>query len=192
MAERFVRNGTWFVPTLMVERLPSELGRGWREDPYARFLHPDERRYFERAEGIYARDVGDPAERAPHSRWVREVTRTMHRAGVRMLAGTDAGETGIFWGIGLHQELELLVSAGMTEAEALRAATLGPAEFLEANESLGTVEVGKVADLVLLEANPLEDITNTLQIAAVVTRGRLFTRNALDELLAGAERAVQE
>ncbi|MGI9037470.1 MAG: amidohydrolase family protein [Gemmatimonadota bacterium] len=92
LAERFVQNRTWVVPTLMIARLPSELGRGWREDPYARFLPPDERRYFEWAEETYARDPGDPPARAPYSRWVREVTGTMHRAGVRMLAGSDAGE----------------------------------------------------------------------------------------------------
>jgi ketosteroid isomerase-like protein len=190
LAERFVQNGTWRVPTLMTGRLPSELGRGWREDPYARFLPPEERRYFEWAEETYARDLGDAEEQAPVSRWVREVTRAMHRAGVRMLAGSDAGETGIFWGISLHQELELLVSAGLTAADALRAATLGAAEFLEATDSLGTVEVGKLADLVLLDANPLDDISNTQRIAAVVLGGRYLDRAALDELLERAERAA--
>lgn len=142
LAERLVRNGTWVVPTLMIARLPSELGKGWREDPYARFLTPGERRYFEQAEEMYTRDLGDAEQLAPYSRWVREITRTMRRAGVPMLAGSDAGETGVFWGVGLHQELQLLVSAGSTEAEALRAATLGPAELLEATDSLGTVEEG--------------------------------------------------
>jgi imidazolonepropionase-like amidohydrolase len=103
-----------------------------------------------------------------------------------MLAGSDAGETGIFWGIGLHQELELLVSAGLTEGEALRAATLGPAEFLAGTDSLGTVEAGKIADLVLLDANPLQDISNTQRISAVVLNGRYFDRNVLDAMLAAS------
>ncbi|HUE96864.1 MAG TPA: alpha/beta fold hydrolase, partial [Longimicrobiaceae bacterium] len=191
LAERFVRNKTWVVPNLMTARLPSELGRGWREDSYARFLTPGERRWFESAAEVYARDLGGAEEQAPVSRWAREVTRAMHRAGVSMLAGSDAGAWGIFWGIGLHQELELLVDAGLTEAEALRTATLGPAEFLAATDSIGTVEPGKVADLVLLEANPLEDIRNTQRIAAVVLRGRYLDREALDGLLAVAERAAQ-
>ncbi len=190
LAARFARNGTWVGPTLMVQRLPSELGAGWREDPYARFLIPAERRWFEWAEETYARDLGDAEEQVPVSRWLRQVTRAMHGAGVPILAGTDAGETGVFWGVSLHQELELLVSAGLTEAEALRAATLGPAEFLEATDSLGTVESGKVADLVLLEANPLEDISNTQRIAAVVFRGRHLDRIDLDALLEEAAAAA--
>lgn len=84
------------------------------------------------------------------------------------------------------------MAAGLTEAEALRAATLGPAQYLGATDSLGTVEAGKAADLVLLDANPLEDIANTQRIRAVVTRGRLFDRAALDALLAEVERAAQE
>lgn len=187
LASRLAGNGTWFVPTLMTSRLPDELGTGWRESPYARFLPPDERAFFEEAEEAYASDLGDPEEQAPISRWVREVTGDMHRAGVPMLAGSDAGVPGIFWGISLHQELELLVSAGFTPAEALRTATLGPAEFLEATDSLGTVETGKLADLVLLDGNPLEDISNTQGIAAVVLRGRYLDRHALDTLLGDAE-----
>jgi hypothetical protein len=190
LAERFVRNGTWLVPNLMVARLPSELGRGWREDPYVKFLPPDERQYFEWAEETHSRDLGTPAERAPISRWVRGAVRAMHRADVRMLAGSDAGTPGVYWGIGLHQELELLVSAGLTEAEALRAATLAPAEYLGAADSLGTVEPGQVADLVLLDADPLADITNTQRISGVVLRGRYLDREALDGLLATAERAA--
>jgi hypothetical protein len=190
LADRFARNGTWVVPTLMLARLPSELERGWREDPYARFLAPQERRYIERGEELRARELGEAEQLAPVDRWIREVTRAMHRVGVPMLAGPDAGVSGIFWGIGLHRELELLVSAGLTEPEALRAATLGPAEFLEATDSLGTVEPGKVADLVLLEANPLEDISNTQRIAAVVLNGGYFDRNALDAMLAYAEQAA--
>jgi imidazolonepropionase-like amidohydrolase len=190
LAERFVRNRTWLVPNLMTARLPGEPRSGWREDPYARFLIPEERRYFERAEEIYARDLGDAEEQAPVSRWAREATGAMHRTGVPMLAGSDAGAWGIFWGIGLHQELELLVSAGFTEAEALRAATLGPAEFLEATDSLGTVKAGQVADLVLLEANPLEDISNTQRISVVVLGGHYLDREALDALLAAAEEAA--
>ena len=191
LASRFLRNGTWFVPTLMTSRLPSELGAGWREDPYARFLPPDERQYFEMAEVAVTSDLGTAEERAPVHRWVREVTGDMHRAGVPLLAGSDPGTPGVFWGIGLHQELELLVSAGLTAADALRAATLGPAQFLETTDSLGTVEAGKLADLVLLNANPLADISNARQIEAVVLRGRYLDREALDALLTGAERAAQ-
>jgi imidazolonepropionase-like amidohydrolase len=93
---------------------------------------------------------------------------------------------------GLHGELELLVAIGLTEAEALRTATLEPARYLEAVDTQGTVEVGKVGDLVLLDANPLEDISNTQKIRAVVANGRYFDRPALDELLADVEKAANE
>jgi hypothetical protein len=98
----------------------------------------------------------------------------MRSAGVRILAGTDAGQGDIRPGETLHQELELLVAAGLTPAEALRDATLEPARYLDATDSLGTVEPGKIADLVLLDANPLADIRNTRKIAAVISAGKFL------------------
>lgn len=95
-------------------------------------------------------------------------------------------------GFPLHDELAIFVEAGLTPLEALRTATLNPARYLEATDSLGTVEAGKLADLVLLEANPLEDIANTQRIRAVVLNGRLLDRDALDALLTVAERAACE
>ena len=82
-------------------------------------------------------------------------------------------------------QLELLVKAGLTPMEALQAATSAPAEFLGKRKEWGTIEAGKYADLVLLDGNPLEDIRNTRKIRAVVVRGELFERAALDQLLAG-------
>jgi len=90
-----------------------------------------------------------------------------------LLAGTDLGTTGIVPGASLHDELSLLVSAGYTPAEALRAATLNPARFLGLADSLGTVEPDKLADLVLLERDPLVDIRNTRSIAVVIQGGTI-------------------
>jgi len=102
------------------------------------------------------------------------VTREMHAAGAPLLAGTDAGgSANVEPGESLHRELELLVEAGLTPMEALQAATRNAAEFL-GRKDIGTVEKGKLADVVLLEGNPLEDIRNTRRIAAVVVRGRLI------------------
>ena len=131
-----------------------------------------------------------PLRRAPISQKIREVLDLMNRAGVKILAGTDAGDVGVFWGISLHQELELLVDAGLSEAEALRAATLGPAEFFQTTDILGTIEKGKKADLVLLDANPLQEISNTQKIMGVVLNGRYLDRQALDEMLIKAEKAA--
>ena len=116
-----------------------------------------------------------------------ELVRLLHQEGVRFLAGTDLANPYIFPGFSLHDELASLVAAGFTPAEALRAATLDPARYLEATDSLGTVAPGKLADLVLLSANPLEDIRNTTKIEAVVAAGRLYDSTALAKLLADAK-----
>lgn len=189
LAQRFVRNGTRVVPTLMTGPLPGEPGADWRQNPYARFLTSEEWEYWAWEDSLVSRDLGDARSEAPVRLWERGVTYAMHEAGVEILAGSDAGAN-VYWGDGLHGELELLVGSGLTPAEALRSATAGPADFLAASDSLGMIEVGKVADLVLLSANPLEDIRNTRSIDAVIIRGRVFDREALDELLEGAEAAA--
>jgi len=100
--------------------------------------------------------------------------RTHH---IRFLTGTDLGTTGIVPGESLHDELALLVDAGYTAAEVLRAATLSPADFLGLTDSLGTIERGKIPDMVLLEADPLVDIANARRIAFVFQRGRVVSRS---------------
>lgn len=115
-----------------------------------------------------------------------EVVRLHDEAGVTLLAGTDVGVPLQVPGISLHEELVRLVEAGLTPLRALQTATLNPARMLGLADSLGTVEAGKLADLVLLDADPLEDIRNTQQIRAVVANGRLFRRADLDRLLAEA------
>jgi hypothetical protein len=111
------------------------------------------------------------------------------KKGVRIIAGTQLEEF-MTPGMTLHDELYWLVSGGLTPAEALRTATINPALFLNKQKELGTVEVGKLADLVLLDANPLDDISNTRKINAVVANGRLLTRKDLDELLKQSKEQV--
>jgi len=110
----------------------------------------------------------------------------MHHAGVQFLAGTDTPPgVYVFPGFSLHEELQRFVAAGFTPMEALQTATLNPARFLGIEDRLGTIEKGKLADLVLLDANPLEDIRNTQKIAGVVVDGRYLSRADLDKMLAG-------
>jgi len=115
-----------------------------------------------------------------------ELVGTLHRGGVDFLAGTDLVRPYIFAGFSLHDELELFVQAGFTPGEALKTATCNPAKFLSMLNRLGTVEKGKLADLVLLDANPVEDIQNTQKIRAVIVNGNYLDRTALDKLLSHA------
>jgi imidazolonepropionase-like amidohydrolase len=111
----------------------------------------------------------------------------MHRAGVQLLAGTDTSMTNpVLIGYGLHEEMALLVESGLTPQQALQTATRNPAWYLNALGQMGTIEVGKSADLVLLDADPLQDIHNTQKIRAVVLRGHYFSRADLDAMLEAA------
>jgi len=139
------------------------------------------KRYFH--EGLYARRPSWILEL--YRRWV-ELVGTLRRGGVDFLAGTDLVRPFIYPGFSLHEELQLLVSAGLSPTEALQAATLNPAKFLGIEDTLGTVDKGKLADLVVLDDNPLEDIRNTQKIRAVIVNGKYLDRTALDKLLADA------
>ena len=116
--------------------------------------------------------------------------REMHEAGVELLTGSDVAVINIFPGSSLHDELELFVSElKMTPAEAIERATRRAAKWLGIEGETGTIEQGKIADLLLLDANPLEDIRNTRRIAAVVLRGALYDRAGIDGLLAKVKAA---
>lgn len=192
---RLQRNHTWQTPTLTVLRsaafiddasfrndrrlkfLPADVTKGW--DPTTDFLFKERTTEdFELARLVYKKQV--------------ELVGMMRREGLDFLAGTDVLNPYCFPGFSLHDELALLVRAGLTPMEALQSATLNPARFLGKEKDLGTVEKGKIADLVLLDANPLQDISNTQRLAAVVVNGRLLDRAALDVLLVRAEVAASK
>jgi imidazolonepropionase-like amidohydrolase len=117
-----------------------------------------------------------------------DIVKRLHRAGVPFLAGTDTpAGVGVLPGFSLHQELQRFVDAGFTPLEALQTATIHPARFLGERNDFGTVDKGKIADLVLLDANPLEDIRSTRRIAAVIANGRYYPREQLDHILADIE-----
>jgi imidazolonepropionase-like amidohydrolase len=159
-------------------------GREVPGDAFGRFLPDTLRRYVA---GIFPMPAGVPSGsdyvgRAMLAKRMQQVA-AMHRAGVRVLAGTDAPLRNSPPGFGLHEELSLLVQGGLTPWEALRAATLAPAEYLGLTDSLGTVGQGKLADLILLDADPLADIGNTRRIAMVVADGVLLDSAARTRLL---------
>jgi imidazolonepropionase-like amidohydrolase len=117
----------------------------------------------------------------------------LHRAGVPFMAGTDAAPgVYIMPGFSLHDELANFVEAGFTPMESLQTATSGPAKFLATESTSDAIAPGKVADLVLLGANPLDNIHNTRRITAVIANGRLFNRAALDRMLKDVEAAAKK
>ena len=175
------------VPTLV---LPYFEARGspttFRDDPRGRYLRPDEQARWQRFLNI--REHAGEDQKLAARRWEvsRQIVKSLPAAGVRLLAGTDAPMPLVYPGFALHKELELLVEAGVSPTDALRAATVWPAEFLGVSDRSGSIAVGKRADLVLLDANPLSDIRHTQRIRAVVLAGRLLQRADLDTLLGAA------
>ena len=118
----------------------------------------------------------------------QQIVRRMQDDGVSLLAGTDTGDPWSYPGLELHEELELLVKAGLTPLAALRTATTNAARFLEADDSLGRIAPGFVADMVLLDGNPLDDIRNTRRIAAVFAAGTYFPKSKLNAMVAAMDR----
>lgn len=194
MFQTFVRNHTWQTPTLSLQD-------GFIHERDAEFIQDPRRRYLPKAWTdnwdpgtiYYLRDETAAEYEVLHQRMRMLMTRyrklvgDMHRAGVGLLAGTDTSPLNpVLPGWGLHQELALLVECGLSPLEALQTATRNPALYFGTQEEIGTVEEGKLADLVLLDADPLQDIHNTQAIAGVVLKGRYYSRRDLDAMLEAA------
>jgi imidazolonepropionase-like amidohydrolase len=189
---RFVRNGTWMCPTLVVLRSMASLADpSFVADPRLKYMPPQIRTSWNPANAplLKTKTAADYEIDRRTLRKQFELVGAMNRASVRIIAGTDVLNPFAFPGFSLHDELALLVDAGLTPMQALRAATGGAAEFMGRND-VGMVKRGNLADIVLLDASPLENIRNTTKIAAVVANGRLYDRAALDLLLADAEKAA--
>ena len=182
------RNHTWVTPTLITYQ------------PYAHAFdsattHPERAKYIPGlVQGGWLKrrsDISPADSMVVRSYFSFERTRELRDAGVKLLAGTDMPQAFVYPGFSLHEELQLLVRSGLTPLEALRTATYNPAEYLGALDSLGTIGRGKLADLLLLDGNPLTDISNTRRISAVIANGRLFDRPALTRLLDRVEAALR-
>jgi N-acetylglucosamine-6-phosphate deacetylase len=187
---KFRANQTWQAPTLVLLRhdayptpqsdaavadllpyVPRTMASKWQEarKKQDQFASPAE---FELRNALFERSL--------------QVVGRMQAAGVGILAGTDSAAPELVPGFSLHEELVLLTQAGLSPMQALQAATKNPADFMGISQKQGTVEVGKNADLLLLDANPLDDIHNTKKIRALVLHGRLLDRTYLDNLLGKA------
>jgi imidazolonepropionase-like amidohydrolase len=182
----FVRNKTWLTPTLHSTYSSAHLAELVNDDPALQYL-PKTLSASWTSEKLQVSLAQDKLEW-----WGRELrnqlklVREMHAAGVRLLAGTDSLDPHNVPGASMAHELELLVEAGLTPRDAVRTATLGAAEFFD-RKDIGDVKIGSKADLVLLNANPLEDIANVGRIEAVILAGTLLRRAELDKMLAQAK-----
>jgi len=181
---------TWVVPTLadaQVRLAPGERDRAGR--PELRYVPKAERDDWEAGRPNrqpIAAEVAETRRRVYLEQ--RRMVGLMQRAGVPLLVGTDVSNPWIVPGFSVHDELAFFVDAGLTPAEALRAATLSPARYLGMTDTRGSIAAGKFADMVLLDADPLADIHHTTKIRAVFVNGRYLDRAFLDGLLVDLER----
>jgi imidazolonepropionase-like amidohydrolase len=183
--EVFKRNGTWQTPTLTLWRMFSSLNDpAFTVMPALKFVPIRERQSWDPANRSNQSLAENTALSKPEFQKDLQLVAAMQKAGVGILAGTDTGNPYCIPGFALHDELKLLVQAGLTPLQALQAATTNPAQFIANENDFGAVRPGKLANLVLLDANPLDAIANTTKIRAVILDGQFFDRPTLDAMLA--------
>jgi imidazolonepropionase-like amidohydrolase len=189
----FKRNNSWPVPTLTVSRSFASLNDSkFTRDERTKYFGGEARRWLVADDDFRLKGKADEYFKMEREYFVfdKRLVGELFRAGVPMLAGTDVGNPYCFPGFSLHDELAMRVEAGVSPLAALQAATRNAALFMGAADKYGSVKPGMVADLVLLDADPLVDIHNTARISAVFLGGKVFDRAALDGLLSQAERTA--
>ena len=194
LAKTFAANGTWQVPTLIRLRTMNLGGdNSYRTDPNLKYVEPATRALWERLGQQFATTMPATAAQtfAQYYAWQQKLPRLMQDNGVKMLTGSDLGGIWVVPGFSLHQEFKELATGGLSPLQILQMATLNGAEFLDRQSSMGTVEAGKNADLVLLDANPLESADNLGKISGVFLRGKYFNKAALDKLKSDVEAAYK-
>ena len=192
---RFAANGTWQAPNLVLHRAVAFMDdKDFTNDPRLKYVRRGIRDQWKTQDDFRLKNrTAESSARHRHLFQKQlELILAMHRAGVKLLAATDSLGWYVIPGFSLHDELELLVKAGLNPMEALQTATRNPAIYLGLVDMVGTVEQGKKADLLLLEASPLENISNTRRINAVIVNGRLIPRVSLDKMLKEAEAAANK
>jgi imidazolonepropionase-like amidohydrolase len=178
----FRRNGTWVSPTLAVYWSMAHLtDSSVLNDPRIATLSRSMRDFWEMQKSSWSGDLSLEAFRKNYRQALTNV-KALHAAGVPLLASTDLAFINVYPGSSVHEELEHLVEAGLGPLDALRTATLNPARYFAREHELGTVEQGRLADLVLLDANPLQSIQNTRRISVVISNGRVHDRAELDRI----------
>lgn len=180
------RSGTWFTPTHVTRRYEANAANpNFLDDPRLAYINHAWRFVWKLDAKRMRKELQQPGAQADYTAFYRkglELTGRAHQAGVAVLAGSDAPDAYIFPGFSLHDELQELVAAGLTPAQALRAATFDAARFAGQEARYGTLEAGKAADIVVLDANPLDDIAHTRRIHAVMFNGYLYQQPQLERM----------
>lgn len=185
-------NGTWLTPTLIIIVSAANQSASLEElraSPALQYVHPLLQSKWLTANNYNKNASAESIDRLDRMmKFNRQLVAACKEAGVPIVAGTDAGSSGVVWGFSLHDELALLVEAGLSPEEALRSATVLPATWLGIDSVVGTVEVGKLADLILLDEDPLKDINNIRKIAGVFVNGQWLDRPKIGTMLSRLSR----
>ena len=186
---QIAQSATWQVPTLVWTQAGSRMDdQNLENDPRLKYVPTSVRGQWNPANLLKNTSPEDLADLKAEAARALELVKAMHGAGVQFMAGTDGPDPFVFPGFSLHDELEWLVKSGFTPLQALQAATFNPALFLGKLDKYGVAETGHAADLVLLDADPLQDIHNTRKIFGVVVSGKYYPREALDKMLEQVEK----
>tara|TARA_B100001175_G_scaffold269600_1_gene241425 strand:- start:4078 stop:4839 length:762 start_codon:yes stop_codon:yes gene_type:complete len=167
------KNNTWQIPTISIYKVPIYKifkSKYWIRN--LKYLPKETAENWEKRIKSSSDKINQNEK--DFSDWVQKTTREMHEYGIKFMAGTDTPLGFLIPGFSLHVELELLVESGLSELDAIKTATINPSKYFKMQDSLGQIKKNYIADLILLNSNPLDDIKNTLEISAVIKNGEIY------------------
>ncbi len=186
IAQVLKKNNTYIVPTLVTLRGGYFTNdTSFTNDPRLKYMSKETLAYWKEATENDIKKNSELEWENKRKRWQVEqlIMNILIKEKVNIMAGTDSDNPYAFPGFSLHDELALYVEFGMTPLEALRTATIIPIKYLKMTDSLGTIKSGKLADIILLDANPLENIKNTTKINTVIANGKVYSKNYIDSVM---------